>query len=156
MHSIEIAPHSSALRVAIGWRVYSQCSRGEEGEEGHVPRTPRVCMRRAATDFSYHSSAARAVSIAFDVLAVVLAPPLPPGAEAKAAAAATADVDIGVASGVTAAAGAGTATGLKERVGFVAEGAVAVPLLVRSAAEDKSSCLHCSGVILCSCSGVCK
>eukprot|EP01043_Picozoa_sp_COSAG02_P104655 COSAG02_NODE_40653_length_403_cov_0.509868_1_plen_68_part_01 len=32
-----------------------------------VPRTPSVCMRRAATDFSYHSSAARAVANALDV-----------------------------------------------------------------------------------------
>ena len=119
-------------------------------------------MRRAATDFSYHSSAARAVASALDVPSSIVRPlsgdagaPDAAGLNGMEEAAATAGcVDGGV---VTALCFISAPASTTDEIAccsaaneFVAPGdrGEALARGVRNGAEDSSSCLHCSGVRL--------
>ena len=114
----------------------------------YVPRTPSVSMRREATDFSYHSSAARAAARALDVLASTPAT----GVDATAEPADGASCKEGAVAGAAFETGYCCATtGLGVR-----RGALPSVVLVGSVADERSSCLHSSGDRPSSCSGVCN
>ena len=125
---------------AVALSALAKSSRAAPSLREYVPRTPSVCMRRAATDFSYHSSAARAVASAFDV----------PSSTPADAAGCKGDA---VASSSSFETGHCCATiGL----GVPGEWRGVLPSVVRSVADERSSCLHSSGDRPCSCSGVCS